>query len=123
MEAIELIALYKRTFPQLFHGLSRHGGDRFLEANVSAFGRTYCYCRLRLEGRRMNVPVSLSLFSDGVERGWVGGLPYLSGHPPSYPWLTHDVRLQPFGAHRFLFAISRRDGPLYSTVIFHHIHG
>ncbi|CAM9624036.1 unnamed protein product [Hapterophycus canaliculatus] len=34
LEAIKLITRYARTFPQLFHGLARHGGERFFEANM-----------------------------------------------------------------------------------------
>lgn len=42
MEAIRLVARYKRTFPQLFHGLVRHGGDRYFDANVSEPVILYC---------------------------------------------------------------------------------
>ncbi|CAM9919012.1 unnamed protein product, partial [Ectocarpus sp. 12 AP-2014] len=34
LEAIKLITRYARAFPQLFHGLARHGGERFFEAEM-----------------------------------------------------------------------------------------
>ena len=48
-DAVRLIARYARAYPQLFHGLARHGGDRYLDADVSRLNvimMCYTWCQV-----------------------------------------------------------------------------